>query len=77
MFYLKDVLLEIQKTNNDDLLSENASQQLIKTIASKRLNCSDDAISPVNRYHCLPAENLTTFLEFCYNRTRPQVVNGT
>ena len=27
--------LEIQKTNNDDLLSENASQQLLKTIASK------------------------------------------
>ena len=27
--------LEIQKTNNDDLLSENASQQLIKTIAWK------------------------------------------
>nr|XP_022287917.1 uncharacterized protein LOC111100394 isoform X6 [Crassostrea virginica] len=42
--------------------------------ASKRLNCSD--ISPVNRYHCLPADNLTTLLEFCYNRTRPQVVKG-
>lgn len=45
--------------------------------ASHRLNCSDDASSPMNRYHCLPADNLTTLLEFCYNRTRTQVVKGT
>ena len=45
--------------------------------ASNRLNCSDDANTPVNRYHCLPAANLTTLLEFCYNKTRPQVVKGT
>ncbi|XP_078318795.1 uncharacterized protein LOC111101206 [Crassostrea virginica] len=44
--------------------------------ASKRLNCSDDAFSSVNRYHCLPADSLTTLLEFCYKRTRAQVVTG-
>nr|XP_022316888.1 uncharacterized protein LOC111120466 isoform X3 [Crassostrea virginica] len=44
--------------------------------ASRRLNCSDDVWSPMNRYHCLPADNLTTLLEFCYNRTRTQVVKG-
>ena len=44
--------------------------------ASKRLNCSDDALGSENRYHCLPADNLTTLLEFCYNRTRAQVVKG-
>nr|XP_022291466.1 uncharacterized protein LOC111102848 [Crassostrea virginica] len=44
--------------------------------ASKRLNCSDDAFSSVNRYHCLPADNLTTLIEFCYKRTRLQVIRG-
>lgn len=45
--------------------------------ASKRLNCSDDVLSPKNRYHCLPIDNLSTLLEFCYNRTRAQVIKGT
>lgn len=45
--------------------------------ASIRLNCSGDAFGSVNKYHCLPADNLTTLLEFCYSRTRPQVVKGT
>lgn len=45
--------------------------------ASKRLNCSDDVTSPKNRYHCLPIDNLSTLLEFCYNRTRAQVIKGT
>ncbi|XP_052689434.1 uncharacterized protein LOC128167645 isoform X4 [Crassostrea angulata] len=44
--------------------------------ASMRLNCSNDTKSPLNRYHCLPVHDLTTLLEFCYNRTRPQVVKG-
>ncbi|XP_078322841.1 uncharacterized protein LOC144622140 [Crassostrea virginica] len=44
--------------------------------ASKRLNCSDDVTSPKNRYHCLPIDNLSTLLEFCYNRTRAQVIKG-
>lgn len=45
--------------------------------ASKRLNCSDDVTSPKNRYHCLPIDNLSTLHEFCYNRTRAQVIKGT
>lgn len=44
--------------------------------ASRRLNCSDDAKSPVNKYHCLPVHNLTSLLEFCYSGHRPQVVKG-
>nr|XP_034313108.1 uncharacterized protein LOC117684562 isoform X1 [Crassostrea gigas] len=44
--------------------------------ASMRLNCSSDTKSPLNRYHCLPVHDLTTLMEFCYNRTRPQVVKG-
>lgn len=45
--------------------------------ASNRLNCSDDVTDVVNRYHCLPTDSLTTLLEFCYNRTRTQVIEGT
>ncbi|XP_078321794.1 uncharacterized protein LOC111112647 [Crassostrea virginica] len=44
--------------------------------ASNRLNCISDVRSTKNKYHCLPADNLTTLLEFCYNRTRTQVVEG-
>lgn len=44
--------------------------------ASRKLNCSDDAKSPVNKYHCLPVHNLTSLLEFCYSGYRPQVVKG-
>ena len=44
---------------------------------SDRLNCISDVRSRKNRYHCLPADNLTTLLEFCYNRTRIDVVKGT
>ena len=44
--------------------------------ASNRLNCSDDVTDVVNRYHCLPTDSLTTLLEFCYNRTRANVING-
>nr|XP_022305922.1 uncharacterized protein LOC111112612 isoform X4 [Crassostrea virginica] len=44
--------------------------------ASNRLNCTSDVLSTENKYHCLPAENLTTLLEFCYNRTRINVVKG-
>uniref|UniRef100_A0A8W8NSR1 Uncharacterized protein n=1 Tax=Magallana gigas TaxID=29159 RepID=A0A8W8NSR1_MAGGI len=44
--------------------------------ASRRLNCSNDTKPPLNRYHCLPVHDLTTLMEFCYNRTRPQVVKG-
>lgn len=44
--------------------------------ASKRLNCSDDAKSPKNKYHCLPVHNLTSLLEFCYSEPSPQVVIG-
>ncbi|XP_022292000.2 uncharacterized protein LOC111103215 [Crassostrea virginica] len=67
---------EVLATRTAGRVSECPRDEKEWWIASKRLNCSDDAISPVNRYHCLPAENLTTLLEFCYNRTRPQVVNG-
>ena len=45
--------------------------------ASNRLNCTSDVRSTMNKYHCLPADNRTTLLEFCYNRTRTQVVEGT
>nr|XP_022305939.1 uncharacterized protein LOC111112615 isoform X2 [Crassostrea virginica] len=44
--------------------------------ASNRLNCTSDVRSTMNKYHCLPADNRTTLLEFCYNRTRTQVVEG-
>ena len=45
--------------------------------ASNRLNCTSGVLSTMNKYHCLPADNLTTLLELCYNRTRTQVVEGT
>lgn len=45
--------------------------------ASHRLNCSSDARNPINRYHCLPLEKLTTLVELCYNETRIQLVKGT
>lgn len=44
--------------------------------ASKRLNCTDIASNTKNRYHCLPVRNLTTLMEFCYNKTRPLVTSG-
>nr|XP_022305978.1 uncharacterized protein LOC111112629 isoform X7 [Crassostrea virginica] len=44
--------------------------------ASNRLNCTSGDSSPMNKYHCLPADNRTTLLEFCYSRTRAQVVEG-
>ena len=44
--------------------------------ASKRLNCSSGFLNTENKYHCLPVHNLTTLLEFCYNRTRINVVKG-
>ena len=45
--------------------------------ASHRLNCSHDVWNTTNKYHCLPAANLTTLLEFCYKRPRAQVDEGT
>lgn len=44
--------------------------------ASKRLNCTNDYSNPVNRYHCLPADDLSTLVEFCYKETRPRVSKG-
>ena len=44
--------------------------------ASNRLNCTSGRENTKNKYHCLPAENLTTLLEFCYTRIRINVVNG-
>ncbi|XP_078325246.1 uncharacterized protein LOC144622744 [Crassostrea virginica] len=44
--------------------------------ASKRLDCSDDVTYPKTRYHCLPIDSLSSLLEFCYNRTRVQVIKG-
>ena len=44
--------------------------------ASNRLNCTSGHSNPVNKYHCLPADNRTTLLELCYNRARTQVVEG-
>ncbi|XP_078322189.1 uncharacterized protein LOC144621980 isoform X2 [Crassostrea virginica] len=44
--------------------------------ASNRLNCTSGFHNTNNKYHCLPADNLTTLLEFCYNRRRAQVVKG-
>lgn len=45
--------------------------------ASRRLNCTNpNEKNTKNRYHCLPVHGLTTLLEFCYNQTRPLVVNG-
>lgn len=44
--------------------------------ASKRLNCTNDFSNPVNRYHCLPADDLSTLVEFCYKETRPRVSKG-
>ena len=45
--------------------------------ASNRMNCTAGVWSTKNKYHCLPAENLTTLVEFCYIRTRINVVKGT
>lgn len=45
-------------------------------IASKRLNCANYILNPKNRYHCLPANDLSTLVEFCYNETRPGVGKG-
>ena len=45
--------------------------------ASDRLNCSSDVWSTMNKYHCLPADNLTTLIELCYSKKRPRVVKGT
>ena len=45
--------------------------------ASIRLNCTSGVLNTNNKYHCLPADNLTTLLEFCYKRTRAHVVKGT
>ena len=45
--------------------------------ASDRLNCTSGDESTMNKYHCLPADNRTTLLEFCYTRRRTQVVKGT
>ena len=45
--------------------------------ASDRLNCTSGDHITDNKYHCLPADNLTTLLEFCYDRTRINVVKGT
>nr|XP_022293310.1 uncharacterized protein LOC111103950 isoform X2 [Crassostrea virginica] len=44
--------------------------------ASNRLNCTSGRENTKNKYHCLPTENLTTLLEFCYTRIRINVVNG-
>lgn len=44
--------------------------------ASQRLNCTDDMENPVNRYHCLPVDDLTTLVEFCYNQIKPRIVKG-
>ena len=74
IFYIRTKVLAMENVHrvSDCPRDGKESQQ-----ASNRLNCSDDANNPENRYHCLPAANLTTLLEFCYNRTRPQVVKGT
>lgn len=45
-------------------------------IASRRLNCTNDISNPKNRYHCLPANDLSTLVEFCYDETRLGVVKG-
>lgn len=45
-------------------------------IASRRLNCTNDISNTKNRYHCLPANDLSTLVEFCYDETRLGVVKG-
>lgn len=45
-------------------------------IASRRLICTNDISNPKNRYHCLPANDLSTLVEFCYDETRLGVVKG-
>eukprot|EP00105_Crassostrea_gigas_P019120 XP_011437487.1 PREDICTED: uncharacterized protein LOC105335356 [Crassostrea gigas] len=64
----------MNRKNKVDMCPQNKTEW---QEASRRLNCSDDAKSPFNRYHCLPVYDLTTLMEFCYNQTRPQVVKGT
>lgn len=44
--------------------------------ASTRLNCTYSARNKKNRYHCLPVYALSTLIEFCYNDTRPLIVEG-
>lgn len=44
-------------------------------LASERRNCTQDESSR-NRYICVPNENKTHLLEFCYDQIRPRVQEG-
>lgn len=63
----------MNRNNKVDMCPQNKTEW---QEASRRLNCSDDAKNPFNRYHCLPLHDLSALTEFCYNMTRPQVVKG-
>lgn len=44
--------------------------------AARRRNCSFDDVIPINRYMCVPNQEMTEFLEFCYDEIRPMVQPG-
>lgn len=44
--------------------------------AARRRNCSFDDVKPINRYMCVPNQEKTEFLEFCYDQIRPMVQPG-
>lgn len=44
--------------------------------AARRRNCSFDDVKPINRYLCVPNQDKTEFLEFCYDEIRPMVQTG-
>lgn len=45
--------------------------------AARRRNCSFDEVKPINHYMCVPNQEKTEFLEFCYDQIRPMVQTGT
>lgn len=44
--------------------------------AARRRNCSFDEVKPINLYLCVPNQEKTEFLEFCYDEIRPMVQPG-
>lgn len=44
--------------------------------AARRRNCSFDEVKPKNLYLCVPNQEKTEFLEFCYDEIRPMVQPG-
>lgn len=44
--------------------------------AARQRNCNFDEAKPINLYLCVPNQEKTEFLEFCYDEIRPMVQPG-